>query len=1048
MFRKWVDYATIIRSGYFDPAYYLLNNPDCRLADIDPLWHFVDHGWKESRNPSSKFDTEFYLNMNSDVKKTEINPLVHYLTHGQKEGRAPHPYHAAHLTTTRGVKLPNILQVSIYTLGKKIYRRIPYKFRQKLLYWSYQNLGFLLAGMPHYENWRRNHSSKQFNTQPSLIDIHTIEAAPHVYGEIAIHLHIFYPDLAKEFIEYLRNMPFSYDLYVSVASDDALEICQRTFTGLPLCRNINIKRVDNRGRDIAPIFCAFGDKLAGYDYIAHLHTKKSLYNKGATEGWREYLCKNLLGSPDRIRRIFSLLQGNEPCGIVYPQNYIFLPYWANTWLANRGSGAIWCARLGIGDFPSGYFDYPASSMFWVRRETLSPLFQAGIVLEDFPEESGQLDGTLAHTIERLFVLCALKQGMRPGIIKDDENPSWSPWRFDHYTNRAYHHMLPSLNSPDIKLIAFDIFDTLFCRPLLNPETIKLIVARLVGGEAGFLYKEHRAIAEQQAREAKGLDVGLDEIYARLGDLTGFSMTRLAEIRRLEEKVEMSSLEPRQEALSLYKDALTTKKPVVIITDMFLPRTTLETVLHRHGIDGWNGLFVSNDIGQRKDNGKLYEYVLNQFAIKPAQMLMIGDNERADVQIPTDMGASAIHLLRPMELARGLPRFSSLINRHERKSDIDAEITLGLVVRKNFTPIQYPNFDLDSLVQVTPYNLGYSLTGPLLVSFAQWLIQQARADGIERLYFLSREGKPIKQIYDYWNEGEKELPISEYLVISRRTAGLAAISTLEDIFDIARTIYFPNTIESFLHTRYGLRLSDVRWNQLTQALNIERTTIISVQNRQIEHLVPLLQNVEEEIIARVQSERLALFRYLDEKGLNRDAKQAVVDVGYGGSVQGYLNKLLSQKLHGYYMMTDERSAKVIETYGVLLRGCFHENVRQSSNAPIMQRHSFDLEKLLSTNEPQLEYYETDAANNTNGHYRDLLPEELACAGIRNQLLDGAMDYTKDARHIRSTMLSDFQPSCWTAQMLLESFLGQKSQQEAGFLSKIVLDDHYCGRGLVS
>ncbi len=45
--RKWFEYITIRRSGYFDLAYYLINNPDVRKADIDPLWHFIAYGWKE-----------------------------------------------------------------------------------------------------------------------------------------------------------------------------------------------------------------------------------------------------------------------------------------------------------------------------------------------------------------------------------------------------------------------------------------------------------------------------------------------------------------------------------------------------------------------------------------------------------------------------------------------------------------------------------------------------------------------------------------------------------------------------------------------------------------------------------------------------------------------------------------------------------------------------------------------------------------------------------------------------------------------------------------
>lgn len=1049
MLKEWGDYIIIWRSRAFDPAYYLLTYRDCRAADVDPLWHFVTHGWREGRNPSADFETAYYLKTYVDVHLAGTNPLVHYLRFGQYEGRLPRAKFRP--TPVTGMKRPKRVRHLLYQAGKNVYWRIPAKVRQNVLHWAYHRLGFLFRGMPHYENWRNGRAYGTTTAQTALLDIQTIPEAADVKGRIAIHLHIFYAELAPEFAGYLKNMPFAYDLYVSVGKPDALEACQRTFANLPQCRNVTVQTVENRGRDIAPVFCAFGQALAEYDFLAHLHSKKSLYNQGATEGWREYLCQTLFGSPAQIRRIFTLLQDDPPYGIVYPQNYVLLPYWANTWLANRGAGMAWCARLGI-EAPSGYFDYPASSMFWARGEALAPLFQAGITLDDFPEEAGQTDGTLAHTLERMLVLTSRKQGLEPGILQDEQNPAWSSWRLDIPLSRTYASLVATLHLPETRLIAFDIFDTLLSRPLINPETIKKLVAARVEAETGALYEAYRASAEGQARQAKGSDVGLDDIYARLGELTNLSPARLAELRGLEEALEKASLAPRPEALTLFKEAQATGKPVILLSDMFLPRILLEEVLHEHGFEGWQALFVSNEVGLRKDEGKLYAHALAQFALKPAQMLMIGDNERADVQIPVDMGASTLHLLRAVELARGLPRFSGLLAQHERQPDLHAELTLGLVIRKNFGPLQLSNLDPASLVPVTPYHLGYSLLGPLLVSFAQWLMEMARAFSIERLYFLAREGKPIQQVFDCWSGGLKDTPRSEYLALSRRAAGFAAISTLDDIFDIARTIYFPNTLEKFLHTRYGIHLSDARWAELSQSLNIQRNTEITVQNRQIDHLIPLLKALEGEIMARATQERTALLRYLKNKGVSQDDHQAVVDVGYSGSVQKYLNKLLSseqvRKVHGLYLMTDERAAKVAETYQVMLRGCFFENVQGSSNVPTMYRLSFDIEKLLSTNEAQIEYYKIDPAGQVNGHHRPLLPEELACADIRDQLLAGALDFAKDARQVRETLLPDFQPSKWTAQMLMEAFLEKKSQRESDLLSQIVLDDYYCGRDLVS
>jgi hypothetical protein len=36
----------------FDRTYYLAQNPDVKAANVDPLLHFDQYGWKEDRDPS------------------------------------------------------------------------------------------------------------------------------------------------------------------------------------------------------------------------------------------------------------------------------------------------------------------------------------------------------------------------------------------------------------------------------------------------------------------------------------------------------------------------------------------------------------------------------------------------------------------------------------------------------------------------------------------------------------------------------------------------------------------------------------------------------------------------------------------------------------------------------------------------------------------------------------------------------------------------------------------------------------------------------------
>lgn len=105
MLKNLRDYWTIKKSGLFDPVYYLMNYPDVRRADIDPLLHFIRYGWKEGRNPSNEFDTRFYLESNPDVKNANLNPLFHYIIYGRREGRKKLP--------TEKIKSKNILTNSL-----------------------------------------------------------------------------------------------------------------------------------------------------------------------------------------------------------------------------------------------------------------------------------------------------------------------------------------------------------------------------------------------------------------------------------------------------------------------------------------------------------------------------------------------------------------------------------------------------------------------------------------------------------------------------------------------------------------------------------------------------------------------------------------------------------------------------------------------------------------------------------------------------------------------------------------------------------------------
>lgn len=77
------------REGLFDADWYLEAYPDVRAEGQEPFYHYLNHGYLESRNPGPSFDTDFYRERYPDVAASGVNPLVHYLQSGRAEGRAP-----------------------------------------------------------------------------------------------------------------------------------------------------------------------------------------------------------------------------------------------------------------------------------------------------------------------------------------------------------------------------------------------------------------------------------------------------------------------------------------------------------------------------------------------------------------------------------------------------------------------------------------------------------------------------------------------------------------------------------------------------------------------------------------------------------------------------------------------------------------------------------------------------------------------------------------------------------------------------------------------
>ncbi len=74
-------------SSYFDRKWYVDTYTDVAELGADPVRHYCEFGWQESRDPGPSFSTHWYLEEHKDVATATVNPLWHYEIRGKEEGR-------------------------------------------------------------------------------------------------------------------------------------------------------------------------------------------------------------------------------------------------------------------------------------------------------------------------------------------------------------------------------------------------------------------------------------------------------------------------------------------------------------------------------------------------------------------------------------------------------------------------------------------------------------------------------------------------------------------------------------------------------------------------------------------------------------------------------------------------------------------------------------------------------------------------------------------------------------------------------------------------
>jgi lipopolysaccharide biosynthesis protein len=225
------------------------------------------------------------------------------------------------------------------------------------------------------------------------------------YRVLAV-IHCFYLDLAEQFLTRIsdpRMAEVGADfIYVLTTDTEAkAENLRKIADQLGLKAQVMV--CENRGRDVAPFVSACVRYMKGVDFVLHLHTKKSLHDTGLAP-WGEFLFENLMGTPEIVHSILKIMEAGK-VGIIYSGHLKPIARLRN-WGFDFARARALLERMGITISADNILEFPTGTMFWARPEVLTPLLDLKLRPQDFEEETGQTDGTLAHAIERCILYIA------------------------------------------------------------------------------------------------------------------------------------------------------------------------------------------------------------------------------------------------------------------------------------------------------------------------------------------------------------------------------------------------------------------------------------------------------------------------------------------------------------------------------------------------------------------------------------------------------------------------------------------------------------------
>ncbi|MEM6457942.1 MAG: hypothetical protein AAF710_00965 [Planctomycetota bacterium] len=298
-------------------------------------------------------------------------------------------------------------------------------------------------------------------------------------------------------------------------------------------------------------------------------------------------------------------------------------------------------------------------------------------------------------------------------------------------------MLEKRLTSTVRLISFDVFETLVTRRTGSPEAEFLFIGRRLR-ERGLIrstaasFARTRYACEKRARGNKsGREITLREIYEEITCFLGLDANLDAMIQ-VELEMERETIAAVPAMVGLVDEARRRFGSVVFVSDMYLPQDSLEDRLDELGIyKPGDRLYLSSTESVQKGDTRLFEVVLKREKLKPQELFHVGNSFAYDVVPAERLGVGHYHF------ERGNPSPSEqILNDFADASDGATSLLAGAARRARLSGI---HLDGD---ERAVWETGASVTGPLVWMYAQWILARAAQKNIRQLYFLARDAYPV------------------------------------------------------------------------------------------------------------------------------------------------------------------------------------------------------------------------------------------------------------------------------------------------------------------